>query len=260
MKQAEAYLIGGGVALLFHLAVGGSLASVNPSAWKTVTRTNVELEVVEPPPPPPEKEPEPPPPEPKPPERPRLAMRRISPKPPTEAPKPPPTDTPPPETPKETAPPVFGVTLDSTVTGEAAMAVPVGDTVGTNDRTPRKPNTAPAPSEGPPAFAPVPESYIAKMPQLISRDPIELEGQRGGRGVYPQEALRLGIDGTVVLRVGIDRSGKIRSVRVVKKVGYGLDEAAIQSMWRYKWSPAVTNDGRPVDFLITFDYKFRPPQ
>jgi TonB family protein len=150
---------------------------------------------------------------------------------------------------------VFGVTLDSTVTGEASMAVPVGQTLDTPDRTPRPP--APpqqAVTEGPPAFAPVPDSFVAQMPLVLEKDPREKEGD--GTAVFPPEAKRLGLEGQVVMRVGIDRHGVVRSVRVVKKAGYGFDEAASQSIRRYKFSPARTNDGRPVDFLITFKYTF----
>jgi protein TonB len=245
------------VALVVHGGVAATLVTVKGFAATARPRTNVELEVVErpPPPPPPPPAPEPPPPPPK--AQPRVAMRRVTQTPPPEPPRaPPPTETPP-DPPKEPTPPVFGVTVESTVNGESSMAVPVGDTVATNDRTPRKSAPAPGPP-GPPAFAPVPESYVAEMPKILQKDPKEAENQ--GRDIYPAEAARLQIEGTVVLRVGIDRSGAVRSVKVIKPAGYGFDEAAVQSMRRYKWAPARTNDGRPVDFLITFKYAFTPPR
>jgi protein TonB len=248
MNQASSYLVGGAVAVALHLGLGASLAGVNPADWNR-PRANVELEVVEVPPPPPPPEPLPPPtpepPPPPPPKHPRVVMRRVVETPPPEAPRPPPSE-PPAEPPKETAPPVFGVSVDSTVTGESSMAVPVGQTVATNDRTPRKPVAQPAVMEGPPTFSPVPDSYIAEHPRVLQE--IKEEG--------PPEARRLGLEGRVDLRVGIDRHGVVRSVKVVRRAGYGFDEVATHAMWKFKFSPARTNDGRTVDFLITYTYRF----
>jgi hypothetical protein len=46
-------------------------------------------------------------------------------------------------------------------------------------------------------------------------------------------------------------------VRVIKKAGYGFDEVATQAMWKFKFTPARTREGVPVDFLITYRYIFR---
>jgi protein TonB len=245
MQERAKYLVGGAAALLLHAGLGASLSGVNPRDWVN-QRQNVEMEVVETPPPPP---PAPPPPEapeppPPPPKQPRVVMRRVNQTPPPEAPRPPPSETPP-EPPKETAPPTFGVTVESTVTGDSAMAVPVGDTVGTNDRTPRKPAPQPA-SQGPPVFAPVPESYIAEYPKLLKE--VKEEG--------PPETRRLGLEGSVGLRVAIDRNGNIRWVKVSKPAGYGFDEVATRALYKFKFSPARTNDGKAVDFVIPYKYTF----
>jgi protein TonB len=243
MKQEGTYLVAGAVALVLHGGLGASLAGVNPQDWNSRPHANVELEVIETPPPPPPPAPEPPPPPPEP--KPRVVVHRVAPQVPPEAPRPPPVEAPP-EPPKEPTPPVFGVTIDSTVTGEAAMAVPVGDTVATADRTPRKGPPAPVVSEGPPSFAPVPDSYISELPRVLQE--IKEEG--------PPESRRLGLEGRVVMRVGIDRRGVVRSVKVIKKAGYGFDEVASHALWKFKFSPARTNDGHTVDFLITYTYRF----
>jgi TonB family protein len=127
------------------------------------------------------------------------------------------------------------------------VAVPVGSTLMTKDRTPGKPGPpGPAVADGPPAFAPVTEGSIGEFPRLVQ----EVKE-------FPAEAQRLGLEGQVVLRVGIDRRGAIRSVRVIKKAGYGFDEAASRAMWKFRFTPARTRDGQPVDFLITYTYTFR---
>jgi protein TonB len=245
MNRGLTYLVAGGVAVVLHLGIGASLASVRPRQW--VSQKNVEMEVIEQPPlPPPAPPPEPEPPAP-PPRQPRVAMRRIAPTPPPEAPKPPPSEAA--EPPKEPTPPVFGVTVESTVTGDSAMAVPVGDTVATNDRTQRKSAPAPAPP-GPPAFAPVPENYIAEWPHVLHEVKEEM----------PPEARRLGLEGAVMLRVNLDRHGVVRAVRVVKKAGYGFDERAVKALYQFKFSPAIDKNGQPADFVIPYLYRFTSPK
>lgn len=231
-------------ALVLHGGLAAALVSLDPRAWVFARpAAAVELDVVEPPPP----EPLPPPPEP-PPAPPRVVVRRIAKVAlPAESPPPPNRETPP-EPPPEPAPPVFGVTLDSVVTGDSAVAVPVGNTLMTPDRSPARAIAplAPAPT-GPPAFSPVPETYIADYPRVVHEVKPE----------YPSEARRLGVEGQVGLRVGIDRRGAVRSVRVVRQAGYGMDEAARQAMWRFRFTPARTKDGEAVDFLITYTHRFR---
>src|SRR5206468_1937933 len=154
-RRAHAALIGGVVALGVHGAVGAALASLDTAALFRRDR-NVEIEVREPPPPPPDIKPEPPPPPPPPEPRPRVVARR-APSPPPEAP-PPPNQEPPPKA--GDAPPVFGVTMDSVVAGDGpGMAVPVGNTLMTKDRSRPKPGQTVQPLAGDPNRppAPVPE-------------------------------------------------------------------------------------------------------
>jgi protein TonB len=212
----------------------------------------VELAVLEPPPPPPPPVVEEPKPEPPAPPRPRVVVRRMAATPPPEAPPPPPNQEQPPTPPPEPAPPTFGVTLDSTVTGDSAVAVPVGNTLATPDHTPRKPGPVtplPAAPEAP-SFSPVSEAYVAQVAQVLNEV----------RADYPLQARRLNVDGEVLLKVGIDRKGVVRTVRVIKKVGYGLDEAAVQAMWKFRFSPARMQNGEPVDVQITYKYRFHAPE
>jgi protein TonB len=240
--------VGVAVALAIHGGVATALVKVSPSWLAVRAAAPVEVQLVEPPPPLPA-EPEqvkPPPEPPPPPPRPRLAMRRAPAKPPAEPP-PPPNQEPPPEPPAEPPPVVFGATVESTITGESNVAVPVGNTLTTNDRTPAKATPQPYAAEGPPGFAPVAEAYVGEYPNPKQR----LEAP------YPVEARRLGLEGKVVLKIGIDRGGVVRAVRVVKRAGHGFDEAAANIMWKYRFTPARAKTGQPVDFQITYTYTFR---
>jgi protein TonB len=135
------------------------------------------------------------------------------------------------------------VAIEALVDGDSPVALPLGNTLATNDRTPR---TAPVPP-GPPAFAPIAEAGIGDYPEKLHEV----------KPLYPEEARQSGIEGQVVMRVGIDRRGHIHSVRVVRKAGHGFDQAAEHAMWKFKFRPARTRDGQAVDFVITYTVTFR---
>jgi TonB family protein len=58
------------------------------------------------------------------------------------------------------------------------------------------------------------------------------------------------------LRVGISEQGAVDRVEVVKKVGYGLDEKAVEAVKTWKFRPA-RQDGRPVPVQIYVDINFK---
>jgi protein TonB len=238
--------IGVFASLLVHAATVAAILSVRPPSLAPRKPDLVEIEVREPPPlPPPEPEPPPPPP-----------PRRVAvlpPKTPVVAPPPPPNTAPAPPTDEPPPPPSFGVTLDSVVGGDSPVAVPVGNTTMTNERAaPPKKVSAPLPAsvQGAPTFSPVSELYIGEFPRTL-REIIP---------DYPNEAMRLGLDGRVVIRLGIDRNGGVSSVKVLKRAGHGFDEAAVKVMWQFRFSPCKTHQGEAVDCLIPYTYVFKLPR
>jgi TonB family protein len=74
--------------------------------------------------------------------------------------------------------------------------------------------------------------------------------------VYTDEARRLKIEGEVVLEVEFCASGAVRILRVVRGLGYGLDESALVAAQRIQFKPA-TSEGRPVDYRTTVQIVFR---
>ena len=66
--------------------------------------------------------------------------------------------------------------------------------------------------------------------------------------VYTAEALKLNLEGEVLLEVVFPASGgEVQVNRVVKGLGHGLDEAATRAAQQIKYKPAMSN-GHPVDF------------
>ena len=244
--RSRGAVIGTTVALTLHVLVAAALVRVDTSRLFQGDK-NVEMDVQEPPPPPPDVKPEPPPPPPPPEAKPRIVMRHVA-APPPEAPPPPPSAEPPRAT---DAPPVFGVSLDSTVGDGPGMAVPVGNTLMT------KPHKAAAVAPLPAASgdsdrlpAPVPEVFISEAPRVLHEV----------TAVYPPELQRMGIEGHVTAKLYIDENGDVRRVTVVEKAGHGFDELARDALRKFKFSPAHTSDGKAVPTNIVYKYKFELPQ
>ena len=64
--------------------------------------------------------------------------------------------------------------------------------------------------------------------------------------VYTEEARTKHIEGEVLLEVVFEASGKIRVLRVVRGLGHGLDDAAVQAAEQIRFKPAL-KDGQPSD-------------
>lgn len=242
--RAHATLWGAMVALVAHATIALTVSSVLRRPRQGRSPVTVEIDTVERHPVPLA----PPPLEPKPSTpAPRVASRWPSAKPPTLLPRPN-RDVPPAPPGAEPPPLVFGVTPESVVEGESGVAVPVGNTLMTKDRTPAKAPPAPLPpAVDPNAFAPVADNLVCQDAAMASEVIPD----------YPPEARRLGIEGKVQIRVAVDRHGNMRWARVIKSAGYGMDESAKQGLARSKFKPAHACDGRVVDQVITWTYKFQ---
>jgi protein TonB len=73
--------------------------------------------------------------------------------------------------------------------------------------------------------------------------------------VYPEEARRAGIEGTVQLEIWLDERGRVRKIRVLRSPGHGLDRAAVKAAARAVFRPGEI-DGKPVPVKITIPYRF----
>ncbi len=65
--------------------------------------------------------------------------------------------------------------------------------------------------------------------------------------IYTDEARKLGIEGEVLVEVIFRASGQVQTVRVVKGLGHGLDEAALRAAEQIRFKPAM-QQGQAVDF------------
>ena len=75
--------------------------------------------------------------------------------------------------------------------------------------------------------------------------------------IYTDEARQTKIQGTVTLRVLVGTDGRASDIRVVRGVGFGLDERAAQTVRDWKFKPARDANQHPVAAWITVEAVFR---
>ena len=83
-------------------------------------------------------------------------------------------------------------------------------------------------------------------PQLITK--VEPE--------YSEEARKAKFQGIVVLAIVVDPNGNAINPRVMKSLGLGLDEKAIEAVRQWKFKPGY-KDGKPVPVAATVEVNFR---
>ena len=80
--------------------------------------------------------------------------------------------------------------------------------------------------------------------------------EREVKPLYTADALRRRIEGDVVLEVVVLASGAVGEVRVIRGLGYGLDQAAVTAMRRWRFHPA-RRGGLAVDVVVEVAMEFR---
>lgn len=236
------------LALSIALHAGAVLAAARlpPLARAEIVAVEI-VEVARPPPPPP-----PEPPAPLPVERPVRRAPALAPPPrapPAAAPDPapPPPSAPPPDDapPPARAPVKIGVSLSSSTTA-GGVPTPAGNTLYG-----ALPRDAPDPAEVRPYRSEryVPPTQVTVLPRPVGRCELPSED-------YPEAALRLGLEGRVVLLLTIDEAGRIAEARVTEDPGHGFGQAALASVRRRcRFEPARRGD-EPVATTIRYSVLF----
>jgi protein TonB len=73
---------------------------------------------------------------------------------------------------------------------------------------------------------------------------------------YSEEARKAKYQGTVVLWLVVDASGRPQQIRIQRALGMGLDEKAIEAVKQWKFDPA-RRDGQAVPVMINVEVNFR---
>lgn len=72
---------------------------------------------------------------------------------------------------------------------------------------------------------------------------------------FSDPARKLHLKGVVGLQVVVDDAGRVSDLNIVKPMGAGLDENAVNTVRTWRFAPA-TKDGRPVAVAVYIEVDF----
>jgi protein TonB len=161
-------------------------------------------------------------------------------------PPPPPTDTTPPPVEHATPIPVpewmvEDPTVDDTPIALPTPEVPADVPVIYVDPPPPPPPAPPEPAEDGPIYV-----VGAVEPPVAIHDP---------RPVYPEMARQIRKGGLVIVQVVVEKDGSVTGVEVLKPEPWGLTEAAVAAVERWRFEPAQL-DGEPVAVYFQLTVRF----
>ena len=146
--------------------------------------------------------------------------------------------------------PDFGVSLGAGGGGDGpGMAVPRGNPGGTPGAKPPAPKekvlspAGAAPKSVDPDLA---AEIAAWKPKPVARI----------KPVFPDEARSAEIEGTVTIEARIDCTGKVVEAKVLKGLGYGLDESALLAIRKTEFEPAP-RCAKGFEKTVKINYAFR---
>lgn len=73
---------------------------------------------------------------------------------------------------------------------------------------------------------------------------------------YSEEARKAKWQGTVVLQLVVDDQGRPQNLKVLRSLGLGLDQKAIEAVEKWRFKPGM-KDGKPVPVMATIEVNFR---
>lgn len=74
---------------------------------------------------------------------------------------------------------------------------------------------------------------------------------------FSDEARRAKYQGVCLVSLIVDAQGNPQNPRVIRALGMGLDEKALEAVRRYKFKPALKDGRTPVPVMITIEVNFR---
>ncbi|MFP5205136.1 MAG: energy transducer TonB, partial [Acidobacteriota bacterium] len=74
---------------------------------------------------------------------------------------------------------------------------------------------------------------------------------------FSDEARRAKYQGVVLIQMIVDAQGNPQNPRVIRPLGMGLDEKALEAVRKYRFKPAMKDGKTPVPVMITVEVNFR---
>jgi hypothetical protein len=92
------------------------------------------------------------------------------------------------------------------------------------------------------------------LPQKGVTSPVVLAG---ARAIYAEEAIEARVQGIVLIQCVVRKDGTADAFKIIRKLGYGLDESAIYTIKKHFRFKPGTLQGEPVDMMTLIETTFR---
>lgn len=130
--------------------------------------------------------------------------------------------------------------------------VPVEENKSTEETKTEDQKTVPPPEE---------ESIVEEEPAYfvaVEEMPEPIGGLNSiqAKIVYPELARRAGIEGKVFVRAYVDETGSVTRAEVIKGIGLGCDEAALDAVLNTKFNPGKQR-GKPIKVQVVIPISFK---
>jgi TonB family protein len=125
---------------------------------------------------------------------------------------------------------------------------------------PSLPNQSVVESIGIPQQTQTRHDSVIKVNEQPPADFVEVEVPptvvRKKEPVYPEEAMKNHVEGTVWVKIWVDEQGKVHDVRLLKSEAEILNKPAVEAARQFVFSPALIA-GKPVAVWVSVPFKFR---
>jgi TonB family protein len=137
--------------------------------------------------------------------------------------------------------------------GDAKLAAPAGKTAPGSGSAPQHDASEPHVEQVTPPLNPQAPDAQAKPARPVIAAPVPISKPEPE---YDEQARRMRISGTVLLRIVVDIDGKAKRIGVLRILGFGLDEQAVRCVATWRFKPG-TKDGAPVPVRANVEVNFR---
>ncbi len=162
-------------------------------------------------------------------------------------------------------PPPPSVAMTSSVKPSIGVPVPVPDAEATNDQTIATQSELSA-TPSPALEQGTGDGQVQVQQDIVMTDeepgmdafvPVEKQPQIVKRvlPIYPDMAMRAGLEGTVWVKILVDKDGLPKKAVVIKSTAEIFNESAITAGMAFIFTPAVMNNG-PVKVWVAIPFKF----
>jgi serine/threonine-protein kinase len=146
--------------------------------------------------------------------------------------------------------------LSALTSGTAAKAS--GAEIGAPGPAPAAGVSSKSPSAGPesPALSGPPGRVDPDLPRVRAGKDVPLPRRiRDAKPVYARAAVPTDRSPVVILELMLDPQGDVAEAKVLRSLTPELDQAALQSAWRWKFEPSIYK-GKPVNAILTTTVQF----